>query len=123
MPTSGFYWHCHHEKLVEWCYDFGERVDYIRTQKQEDEQETRLRLFKPVRGKLPKEVVEASRAYAEASRAYDKARRACVEAYRAYDEASQAHDEAIARHLPAIQALHAQECPNCPWDGETIFPE
>ena len=22
----------------------------------------------------------------------------------------------------AVEALHAKECPNCPWDGRTIFP-
>jgi len=24
---------------------------------------------------------------------------------------------------PSVLKLHAKECPNCPWDGFTIFPE
>jgi len=29
----------------------------------------------------------------------------------------------VAAHMPELLALHAQECKDCPWDGETIFPK
>ena len=123
IQNSGFYWHCHHEELLEWCYSYEEREKYIRTQKPVKEIELRLHLFKPVQGNLPKEVIEAWRACDEALRAYDEARRAYNEALRAYDEARRAYDEAILKNETEIEELHKKECPNCPWDGETIFPE
>jgi len=123
IQNSGFYWHCHHEELLEWCYSYEEREKYIRTQKPVKEIELRLHLFKPVQGNLPKEVIEAWRACDEALRAYDEARRAYNEARRAYDEARRAYDEAILKNETEIEELHKKECPNCPWDGETIFPE
>jgi len=141
---QGFFWHVHHEILIEWCHSYDERAEYIRTKKSSDEQETRLRLSQPVKGNLPKKVIEARRAYDEAQQALDKATRqaynetlrafkearqayykaarTCDEAYRAYIEAGQAYDEAISRNMSAIEALHAEECPNCPWNGHTIFP-
>ena len=67
----------------------------------QDEIETRLRLFK--RAKDQGAVFAAQKARDEAL------------ARKAYDEAvvvQEAHDEA-----------HEKECPDCPWDGRTIFPE
>ena len=60
---SGFYWHVHHDKLIEYCYDYDERVDYIKKEKPRNEIETRLRLFKPVKHleRLPKEFVKQGR--------------------------------------------------------------
>jgi hypothetical protein len=119
-----FYWHIHHDKLVECATEpIEERIEYIRKYKLPDEIETRLRLLKPVRGSLPAPFVEAMRAYDEAWRAYVEARHALNEAWRAYEEAGRAYDEARRAHAAEIEALHAAECPNCPWDGETIFPK
>ena len=175
---KGFFWHVHHRVLLEWCYDYDGRASFISEQKREDQKETRLRLFKPVKGKLPQEVVEAWQAYIKAWQAIDKAwqalnkarqayyetqqayneawhaynragrasdevwqaynraRRAYVEAgqvrveadraynkaQRAYYRARQALDEALHKNMPAIEALHKEECHNCPWNGNTIFP-
>ena len=47
---SGMYFHCHHDVLCEWVYDYQERVDYIKNHKPKNEIETRLRLFKKVKG-------------------------------------------------------------------------
>src|SRR3989339_649441 len=98
---KGFFWHVHHEVLIEWCYNYNERASFIRTDKRESEQETRLRLFKPVKGTLPREVGEA---------------------LQALDKAWRAYGEALRKNMPAIEALHKKECHNCPWDGKTIFP-
>ena len=118
----GFFWHVHHDILLEWCFNYQERVDFIRRNKETTEQETRLRLFQPVKGVLPQEVIEAGRAYDEAWRAYIEAEKAYIEAGRAYDEAWQACDEALRKNREAIEALHSEECLNCPWNGRTIFP-
>jgi len=39
-----------------------------------------------------------------------------------YEKVAKAHDEAIETYQAEIEALHREECPNCPWDGKTIFP-
>ena len=133
---TGFFWHVHHRVLLEWCYSYNERASYISEQKREDQKETRLRLFKPVKGKLPQEVVEAWQAIDKAWQAIDKAwqalnkaRQAYYETQQAYYEASQAYyearqalDEALHKNMPAIEALHKEECHDCPWNGKTIFP-
>jgi len=141
---NGLFWHVHHEILIEYCYDRNKRVTHIRRHKSSHEQEVRLRLFKPVKGTLPQGVIEAWQAYDEALRAYnealraydkasqqardkawqayDKALQAYDKALQAYDKARHALDEALEKNMPAIEALHDTECPNCPWNGETIFP-
>jgi len=85
-------WHIHHDALVEPLTEpLENRIKFIKERKPAREIETRLRLMKPVRGKLP----ELAKAYAEWAKAYA---------------------------APSVLALHAKECPNCPWNGETIFP-
>src|SRR3989304_4153186 len=117
------FWHIHHEVLLEWSDDIQERIDFIQAEKPKHEVEIRLRLLKPVQGALPPKLVKAGdardKAYdanAKARDAYDKARAAYVKAKAAYNKA---YDEC----LPQIEALHALECPDCPWNGTTIFPE
>jgi hypothetical protein len=130
VAKSGWYWHVHHERLVEWCYDYDKRAAYIKAEKPADEVETRLRLFKPVAGPIPERLQSAGaewrRADAEWQRAYDGLHSADAELRRADDELHSADDElqsADAECLPTLEALHAVECPGCPWDGKTIFPQ
>jgi len=161
---QGFFWHIHDRVLIEWCLSYDESIEGIRVEPLY-EQETRLRLFQPVKGSLPEEVIKAGQVYNEAwqthvealraldearqarnearqaldkawlfrrkvRRAYDEARRACDEtlqvrsnkAWETFDKAEQAYVEALTKNMPAIEALHAEECPNCPWNGHTIFP-
>ena len=74
---SGLSIHCHHNILVEHCYNYDERVEAIKRDKPQNEQEIRLRLFKL----LPKEAIEElptawRKAYAEWHKAcveWDKA--------------------------------------------------
>lgn len=120
--NKGFFWHVHHEVLLGWCYNYNERAEFIRTDKLLEEQAVRLRLFQPVKGQLPRELVEARRAYDEAYRAYYGAYRAYYGARRAYVEARRVYYEVLNKNMPAIEALHKAECPNCPWNGRTIFP-
>ena len=76
--------------------------------KPKEEQELRLHLFQPVKGDLSAEVIETGQAYNKARRAYYKAR--------------QTYTKALNNSMPAIEELHKIECPDCPWDGKTIFP-
>jgi hypothetical protein len=38
-----------------------------------------------------------------------------------YQAARAKYQAAYRDHLPVIEALHKIECPDCPWNGETIF--
>jgi hypothetical protein len=90
---KGFFWHVHHDKLMEYCWSYKKRVNYIRRYKPENEVETRLRLFKPVKGKLPKEFVEAREtweAWEKAEEAWEKAEEARVKAEKARVKAEEA---------------------------------
>src|SRR3989339_225189 len=103
---KGFFWHVHHRVLLEWCYDYDGRASFISEQKREDQKETRLRLFKPVKGKLPQEVVEAGQISNKAWRVYyktgqfrDKEWRAYVKAEQAHSRAWRALDEALRKNM------------------------
>ena len=91
---SGLAFHCHHDCLIEYVYDYNERVRFIKSDKPQEEQELRLRLFKliPLRKLLP--VIR--KADAEWEKAY-------------------------AEREPQLEKLHQKLCPDCPWDGKTIF--
>src|SRR3989344_5553044 len=100
---TGLFWHVHHEKLLEWCHNYDERVAYIQNKKPEEEQETRLRLFKPVKGKLPQEVVKASQEYNKARQENNKAAREDDKAWQEYDKARQEYSKAARENDKAWQ--------------------
>lgn len=128
MKTNGWFWHVHHDVLAEWSDDINERIAFIKKRKPENERALRLKLLKPVKGKLPAKLVKAGKAYAEAGEAcdkageaYDKAREAYDKARKAYDKAREAYYKAKEAHKKEMEALHKKECPNCPWTGSSIF--
>ena len=109
-----WFWHIHHRILLEPLTEpIENRIKYIKEEKPKDEVELRLKLMKPVKGKLPKEFIEAWQRFIEAGQRFDEARQK-------YDEAGQRYDEAIKKHLPQLEALHKKEC-GCGWNGKTIF--
>jgi len=115
MKKIKFAWHVHHEILAEPLTEpIEDRIAYIRESKPIAEQELRLRLLKPVVGILPAK-------YAAARAGYNAARAGYNAAWAEYDAARARYDAAGAEYTPEIEALHLQECPNCPWNGETIF--
>ena len=122
---KGLYWHCHHDVLLEYCYDYDERVAFIKKEKPKNERKTRLKLFKKVRGKLPDEISKAEAACGKAWAAFGKAEAAYGKAWAAFDKAWAALNKTIKKHSKEINELHDKECPNCPWDSnqQTIFPE
>ena len=103
MATTEFYWHIHHDVLLEETSNIQERIDYIKAEKAEAEIPLRLKLMTPVLHpeKLPvsfrkaREAYDKAReAYIKADEAYDKAREAYDKAGKAYDKAGEAYDKA-----------------------------
>ena len=96
--SGKLYWHKYHSPyLLHWVADdadYNRRVDTIKTEKPEDEQEDRLKWFQPVRGALPDELMQAGVACA-------KAEAACAKADAAYDKARAAHAKARAAYAKA----------------------
>ena len=131
--NTGWFWHVHHDVLLEWCYDYEERKKYIEEEKPEDERELRLRLFKRVEGEIPKELDEARKKYDEAEEKYNEvwkyyeagekyneAEEKCEEVKKNYEELGRKYDE-VRKYDEEIKELHKKECPGCPWNGWTIF--
>ena len=134
---SGFAFHCHHDKLVEFVTDYQERVDYIKHEKPIEEQKTRLGLFKMIpTDRLPDRLYQAGEAYAEARADlgkawadldktwanHDKAEAGLGKAWVNLDKAEADLDKAEADPGTYFIELHNELCPDCPWDGKTIFP-
>ena len=60
MRESGLAFHVHHDLLFEHCYDYDERVDFIKNCKPEGERKLRLKLFKMIPDdRLPQDGLEA----------------------------------------------------------------
>ena len=124
MKKPKFYWHIHHNILMELLLEpIENRIKYIIENKPKEEIELRLRLLKPVKGKLPTMFIAAREACDKAREAYDKAREAETynEARKAYEKAGEASDEARKACREEIEVLHKLECPDCPWNGKSIF--
>lgn len=112
---SGMFWHIHHNVLVEWSDNIDERIYYIKKNKPANEIEIRLRLMKPVKGKLPTEMVKAYKAW-------DKAYKARNKADKAREKADKAWDKAWVKYASQIERLHAEECDCKEWNGrELVF--
>ncbi len=146
---SGLAHCCHHDVHWEYCYDYEERVKYIRKEKPASEVKLRLKLFQiipddklPGRDSLEFEAYDkawkaytkagvvytkAWATYDEARVSYDKARAAYTKARAAYTKAREAYDKAWEAYYkafaPQLAKLHSEMFPDCTWDGESIFPE
>jgi hypothetical protein len=137
--------------MMEYTHDIDERWNYVCSNKTESELEVRLSAMRPVKGKIPTEYREAgdkyyeawakyhkawakynkagakyhkaAKKYYEARARFNEARARCNEAWDKYYEAQVKRDEAWARCRPEIDAMRLIECPDVPWDGESlIFP-
>ena len=99
---SGWYWHQYHDQLVSFCFDENSRRRAIdRKLESAIRLELRQLLFRLVRGELPAGFRSALRG----------------------NQGTASQEDAWREHGEEITALHAIECPNCPWDGKTIFPQ
>ena len=123
------YWHIHHDRLLEFSDNIQKRIDYIKDKKPIEEIKRRLHLLKPIQGKLPEAIIKAGAARDKAWAVYStKASRgragiAYAKAGMAYDVTSISYNKTLTKHAAKIDALHRKECPDCPWDGTTIFPD
>ena len=100
--------HCHHESLFEYLSaPAEERITFILLNKTTAEQALRLHLFRPV----PNSVLESVQPELDA------------EWERVYAERKRVDAEWKRVDAELIEKLHPKLCPNCPWDGRTIFPE
>ena len=101
-------WLCHHGMLCEPLSELPEnRIAYILLEKSSNEQARRLREFRPVRGKLPAE--------------WDKAHAELAKAGAEWDKANAELAKARAEFMPQLMALHAEECPDSVWNGQSLF--
>ena len=109
---SGLAFHCHHDILLEYVYDYQERVEAIKRDKPASEQELRLRLFRMIpEEKLPGRespefaALTKTRAACEKTRAaHEKTRAALTETRAAFDKAGAAFEKAGAAHAKAWAA-------------------
>ena len=143
-------WCVHHQTLYEPLTEPAEaRIQYILTNKPEEERARRLHEMRPVKGKLPAELdaaraeldaacdkwaaarakldaayAELDAAYAELDAACDKWAAARAKLDAAYAELDAACDKwaaACDKYKPAFEAIHAAECPDSTWNGTSIF--
>jgi hypothetical protein len=151
VPVGAPVLHCHHDALVAVLFESAEnRINYILHDKPQTEQALRLRLFRPIPPgslgaewvKAHAELVKADAEWDKAHAELDKADAEWVKAHAEWDKAHAELDKAQAEWLKAhaewlkaqaewlkAQAewlktgYHAAICPDCPWDGTTIFAQ
>ncbi len=123
-------WHAYHAGSLCQLVDLEARRADIERIKPFHELPTRQRLMRPVVGQLPEKFIAACEAWDATWDARDatwETRDAAWETWEAIretrDAAREAWDAAYAQYKVKIETLHATECPDCPWDGNTIFPE
>jgi len=140
---SGMAFHCQPEILIEWCTDFAERLEYIRTRKPQNEIATREKCFKMLSKKaiaalpvsLSKALADWSKARADWSKAlanWSKARADLSKADADWSKADADWSKARADWSKALanwdikekEKFHAEFCGCTEWNGQTlIFPE
>lgn len=140
MSKKQMTWHAYHAKSLCQLVDLEVRRVEIEAIKPEHELPTRRRLMKAVVGELPEEFVRACEVEVEAGAAadvacevyfnmdsedkeLDLAQNTWHESLNTRKIALDTRQAAYQTHKAEIERLHAVECPDCPWDGETIFPE
>ena len=90
-----FYWHIHHEILLEETSNIQKRIAYINVLKD----------------------------YYKAQEAYIKAWEIYYNVLKDYYKAQEAYNKAREACNTEIEKLHREEHPDCPWNGKTIFSE
>ena len=124
MKSEGDWaWHVHHDILLQRLKEpIENRVDYIKSTKPKSEIPIRLRLLRPAKG-LGKTEAYAKRREADAKWREAYAKRREADAKRREADAKRREADAKLQADPAVLALHKVQCPDCPWDGKTIFPK
>ena len=122
-----FYWHVDPNRLVEPIMDSLEkRIKYLKYMQRKGT-EILLKLMREVRGELPELYRQAWKNYERAYEAYERAGAVFLpletQAKVVHNLESAWEDCLLAFDSCAeeINALHKIECPDCPWDGKSIF--
>src|SRR3990167_10328209 len=94
MKKCGFSIHCHHDVLVEYCTDYKKRLDYIKSEKPNDERAIRLKCFKLLPRRALKDLPEnLLKAYDDWRKADDDRQKADDDWRKAYDDWRKAYDD------------------------------
>ncbi len=126
MSKSGLAHLCHHNVHWEFCYDYDERVKYIKKYKPAEEQELRLKFFQiipdemlPGRNSAKWDACNKARdTYNKAGDAYIKAEDACNKAWDTYNKAGDACNKAWDACIKAWDTyIKARDACNKAWDA------
>jgi hypothetical protein len=121
---SGMFWHCHHDELYEYCWDKQERINYIKFEKPKSEIKTRLKLFKKIKGKLPKELLEATQLREATKREYEKTNRSFMSVrynnwiYEVFSDANKNLEKIKKEYSKLMNTLHKKECGCKEWSNK-----
>lgn len=125
--TPVYYWHVHHEKLVEALTEpIKNRIDYIKRTKL-DSVETRLHFMQPVKnppiGVDGAAVAQAQKVFDTVAKANNQGNSDNATLQRAYNALVAAKKKNVAPTQAQWEALHKIECYHyCPWNGKTLLP-
>ena len=126
---AGFAFHYHDDTLVSYAYDFNARIDFIRQHTHhEHELKQHLHLLQLIpTDRLPAALIERGRHYDRMRWVEERMR-----ADRIKPPPEVIADRKVAadrlkaainiKHMEFLEELHKELCPDCPWDGQTIFP-
>jgi hypothetical protein len=130
MAAKQMIWHAFHAGSLCQYEDYDKRLVFIERNKPPHELSIRVQLMKRVVGKLPPDFVKACEVAREAWKVARETREAREIAWKALEareaqeaawKALKAREAAYKKHKLEIERLHVIECPDCPWDGATIF--
>lgn len=119
--NTGLCWCVHHGLLLEFCYDFAERIRVIKRTKDDDEIPVRLYEMRFPTHKLPAEIIKASADHQKAYRKYQKAAgKPDSEWQRIYNEwldKGAKFTQTVQKYLPQLEKLHRREVRKTCWNG------
>lgn len=115
MPENHLAFHIHHDFLAEYIHhEYGGLEARDRAIKEKSCYEKRRRLMREIPDeRLPAKVLTAAKVVREAVETNDWL----------WIRRKEAELDAVIRNSAEMVELHNELCPECPWDGKTIFPE
>ena len=125
MNKSGLSIHCHHNILIEYCWDYDKRVTAIKRDKPANEQEIRLRLFRLLPqeaiDEMPQNLVKVHAEWQKADAEWQKAAAEWEKAAAEWEKAYAEREKADAEWEPKErEAWHKKWCGCMEWNGEEI---
>lgn len=116
-----FYWHVSSNILIEPLLVSSETIiNYISVCVPKNKIKLRLQLLKPVKGKLPAELIKSGKIYCETHEVYFKTKDASIEKEKIYFQAEKIYYKTLEKYKKELKTLHKIECPGCSWNGKNI---